>query len=447
MSNMLQVIAKNGSNRVAIGLLLGPLLFCLAVFAQAAPTAPEEWWVARTATGEPRIQLHFFWTQTCPHCRKARPFIEALPADYPWLDLHSYNLSRDMAGGLQYSRMAEALGDLAQAVPAFLFCGKILTGFDPGATDRLLRQELEECHRRYLQPGALAETLEIPTTGITTADKPSLDLPLIGALDPAAWSLPALTVVLAGLDAFNPCAFFVLLFLLSLLVHARNRRRMFLIGGVFIFFSGVIYFMFMAAWLNVFLWLGELQWITLLAGLLAVVMGGLNIKDFLAFQHGPSLSISDQAKPKLFKRMRGLVGSDRLPGLLLGTVMLAIVANSYELLCTAGFPMVYTRTLTLNDLSTSAYYLYLALYNLIYILPLLAIVLAFTWTLGSRKLQEREGRLLKLLSGTMMTGLGLMLLIYPQGLSEPGISLLVIIAALAITGLAAVRRKQPREMS
>lgn len=109
--------------------------------------------------------------------------------------------------------------------------------------------------------------------------------------------------------------------------------------------------------------------------------------------------------------------------------------------------MVYTRTLTLNDLSASAYYLYLAFYNLIYVLPLLAIVLVFTWTLGSRKLQEREGRLLKLLSGTMMTGLGLMLLIYPQGLSEPGISLLLIITALIVTGLAAVRRKQLRKMS
>lgn len=447
MSNMLQVIGKNCFNRVATGLLPGSLLFCLAVFVQADLAAPEEWWVTRTATDQPRIQLYFFWTQTCPHCRKARPFIEALPADYPWLDLRSYNLNRDMAGGLHYSRMAKALGESAQAVPAFLFCGKIFTGFDPDTTNRLLRQQLEECHHRYSQPNASAETREILTPGITTADESPLDLPLIGALDPSAWSLPALTVVLAGLDAFNPCAFFVLLFLLSLLVHARNRQRMFLIGGVFIFFSGIIYFMFMAAWLNVFLWLGELQWITLLAGLLAVVIGGLNIKDFLTLQQGPSLSISAQAKPRLFKRMRELVGGDRLPGLLLGTAMLAIVANSYELLCTAGFPMVYTRTLTLNDLSASAYYLYLAFYNLIYVLPLLAIVLVFTWTLGSRKLQEREGRLLKLLSGTMMTGLGLMLLIYPQGLSEPGISLLLIITALIVTGLAAVRRKQLRKMS
>jgi hypothetical protein len=90
-----------------------------------------------------------------------------------------------------------------------------------------------------------------------------------------------LTVVLAGLDAFNPCAFFVLLFLLSLLVHAHDRRRMLLIGGVFVFFSGLIYFVFMAAWLNVcFCWLGELRFMTLLAGLLAVSIGGLNVKDF-----------------------------------------------------------------------------------------------------------------------------------------------------------------------
>lgn len=419
-------------------LLLSLLLFCLPVFAGAAPAVPEDWWVTRTMAGEPRIYLHFFWTQTCAHCRKARPSIEALPADYPWLVLRSYNLSQDMAGGLQYSRMAEALGESAQAVPAFLFCGKMFTGFEPDTTGHLLRQQLEECYQRYAQPVA-PETLKKPTDLPASITGPPVHLPLIGTLDPVVWSLPALTLVLASLDAFNPCAFFVLLFLLSLLVHARDRRRMLLIGGVFIFFSGAIYFVFMAAWLNVFLWLGELQLITLLAGVLAVVIGGLNIKDYLIFQQGPSLSISNWAKSKLFRRMRELMGSDRLPGLLIGTVVLAIVANSYELLCTAGFPMVYTRALTLNDLSTSVYYFYLALYNLIYVLPLLAIVLVFTWTLGSRKLQEREGRLLKLLSGMMMTELGLMLLIYPQGLSQPWISLLMILAALVVTGLAAVR--------
>ncbi|MGB5063704.1 MAG: hypothetical protein WBQ37_08070 [Candidatus Competibacter sp.] len=424
-----------------LALLLALLLvgwFVPGSFAQGTSNAPDNEWLTHTASGELRVHLYFFWTRTCPHCRRAQPFVESLPTQYSWLELHSHDLTQDMAAGLQYARMAEVLGESARAVPALLFCGRMITGFDsPDSTGRALRQQLEECHRRHAQ----ATTASTPAPPVAD-EPPLLDLPLLGALDPASLSLPALTVLLAGLDAFNPCAFFVLLFLLSLMVHARDRKRMLLIGGVFVFFSGAIYFLFMAAWLNIFLWLGELRFITVLAGLLAVSMGGLNVKDFFAFRQGPSLSIADEAKPKLFKRMRALVGGERLPSLLVGTVALAIVANSYELLCTAGFPMVYTRTLTLNSLSTEAYYGYLAFYNLIYVLPLLVIVLVFTWTLGSRKLREREGRLLKLLSGTMMVGLGLLLLVYPEGLSDAFTSLLVIAAALALTGLAAVMQKQ-----
>lgn len=425
-----------------LGLALPWLLTLLPSPATATTAAPDEWWITRTAAGEPRLHLYFFWSRTCPHCRRAHPFIEALPARYAWLELHSHDVTQDMAGALRYTRMAEALGESASSVPAFLFCGQLLTGFDSEATTgRYLLQQLEDCHGRFTRSNPA--TPSAPSTPPATA--PPLELPLVGSLNPANLSLPMLTLALAGLDAFNPCAFFVLLFLLSLLVHAHDRRRMLLIGGVFISFSGLIYFIFMAAWLNVFLLLGELQIITVLAGLLAVVMGGLNVKDYFWFRRGPSLSISDQAKPKLFKRMRALISGEHLPSLLAGTAALAIAANSYELLCTAGFPMVYTRTLTLHQLSTSAYYLYLALYNIVYVLPLLAIVLAFTWTLGSRKLGEREGRLLKLLSGTMMMGLGLMLLFYPEGLSDALAATLLIAAALVVTGLAALLEKVSRQ--
>ncbi|HBF46112.1 MAG TPA: cytochrome C biosynthesis protein, partial [Shewanella frigidimarina] len=79
-----------------------------------------------------------------------------------------------------------------------------------------------------------------------------VDIPLIGAVHPEEMSLPVLTLVLAGVDAFNPCAFFVLLFLLSIMVNAGSRKRMLLVGGIFVFFSGFIYFIFMSAWLNLF---------------------------------------------------------------------------------------------------------------------------------------------------------------------------------------------------
>lgn len=206
-----------------------------------------------------------------------------------------------------------------------------------------------------------------------------------------------------------------------------------LIGAIFVFFSGAIYFMFMAAWLNLFLYLGELRFITLLAGFIAVMIALLNIKDYFWFKKGLSLSISDDKKPELIDRIRFLLRLDSTASVVFATVVLALVANSYELLCTAGFPMVYTRILTLRSLTFEGYYSYLLLYNLIYILPLLLIVVLFTIKLGSKKLSEQEGRVLKLLSGVMMLLLGLLLLVSPQLLNNVLAAASLLLLAIVIT--------------
>jgi hypothetical protein len=265
----------------------------------------------------------------------------------------------------------------------------------------------------------------------------TIHVPLFGTVNAQAFSLPALTLVLAGMDAFNPCAFFVLLFLLSLLVHAKSRTRMAIVGGTFVLFSGIVYFVFMAAWLNVFLIAGELRVITFIAGLVALFVAALNIKDYFWFKAGPSLSIPDAAKPGLFKRMREVVTTGAMGPMLVSTVLLAIVANSYELLCTAGFPMVYTRALTLAKLESWQYYAWLAAYNVIYVVPLLAIVIVFTRTMGARKLTESEGRILKLVSGLMMLGFGLVLLFAPNLLTNALASILVLAVAVVLALLTA----------
>lgn len=393
------------------------LLGFLLLFVQAClpPAAAAE-----ADKGSP-VELHFFWSRTCPHCQAAKPFVEALPARLPWLTLHSYEVSGDAANRERYQAMAAALGEEARVVPAFLFCQRMIVGFDDAeTTGRLIEDALRNCHAG-VQPEVRQEQ--------------ELELPLLGRIEPGQWSLPMFTLVIAGLDAFNPCAFFVLLFLLSLLVHARSRARMLFIGGVYLFFSGFVYFLFMAAWLNVFRWLGELAVVTAIAGAVAVLVAVLNIKDYFLFKQGPSLTISDAVKPGLFQRMRGLLRADSLPALTLGTAVLAAVANAYELLCTAGFPMVYTRLLTLENLPPAGHYGYLAAYNVVYVLPLLAITLAFTWTLGSRKLSEKEGRLLKLVSGLMMLGLGGLLLAAPAALNDLRVALLLLLSAMGGAGL------------
>ena len=266
-------------------------------------------------------------------------------------------------------------------------------------------------------------------------DEGAVEFPVLGKVDTSRVSLGLFTLVIAGLDGFNPCAFFVLMFLLSLLIHARSRKRILYIGGTFVFFSGLIYFLFMSAWLNVFILIGRISLITAIAGGWAIVFGVINVKDYFFFKEGPSLTISEKDKPKLFSRMRELNKSTSLLAMTAGTVVLAVAANMYEFLCTAGFPLVYTRVLTLRNLSAYQNYMYLALYNVIYVIPLLGIVVAFAVTLGSKKLTEMQGRRLKLVSGFMMLGMGGMLLKDPSLLNNPLTAAALLTAAIALTWL------------
>jgi thiol-disulfide isomerase/thioredoxin len=430
--------------------LLVLLLLALgAALARAAP-APEsdEFWFGTAADGSPVVRLYYFYSPTCPHCQAAAPFLDELDARWPWLEVQKYAVKDNRKNARFYYETALSLGTQALSVPGFIFCRQVLIGYDTAETTGAeLARAIEACHeQRLANPGA-----PLPAPGAaggagagggatTLAGEPAgttVNLPFVGSVDAKALSLPVLTLVLAGMDAFNPCAFFVLLFLLSLLVHARSRARMAVVGGTFVLFSGLVYFVFMAAWLNVFLGAGELRVVTVIAGLLALTVAALNIKDYFWFKEGPSLSIPESAKPGLFRRMRDIVGTGNLGPMLASTVLLAIVANSYELLCTAGFPMVYTRVLTLAELETWEYYAWLAAYNVIYVIPLLLIVIVFVRTMGARKLTEREGRILKLVSGFMMLGFGLLLLAAPQLLTNPLASILVLAVAVAAALVAA----------
>jgi thiol-disulfide isomerase/thioredoxin len=412
---------------------------------EAGDPRADAFWYGTAADGSPTVRLYYFYSPTCPHCQAAKPFLEQLERDSPWLEVKRYTVKDHRANARFYFDTAESLGVEALSTPGFVFCRQVMIGYDTAeTTGRQLADALRGCHeRRVANPnptpgpggsgGGSSGGSEVSAAEASAGT--TVNLPVVGSVDAKALSLPVLTLVLAGMDAFNPCAFFVLLFLLSLLVHAKSRVRMAIVGGTFVLFSGLVYFVFMAAWLNVFLIAGELRVITFVAGLVALLVAVLNIKDYFWFKAGPSLSIPDSAKPGLFKRMREVVTEGSMGPMLVGTVLLAIVANSYELLCTAGFPMVYTLTLTkAHELTTWQYYAWLAVYNVIYVIPLLAIVVVFTRTMGARKLSESEGRVLKLISGFMMLGFALVLLLAPAALTNA----LVSIGVLAVAVLASV---------
>ena len=257
----------------------------------------------------------------------------------------------------------------------------------------------------------------------------------IGDINISAYSLPVLTIILGGLDSFNPCAFFILIFLLNLLLFARSRKRMILIGGVFIFFSGFLYMLFMFLLFETFiLTKAYVTIITVIAGILALSLGVINIKDFFFFKKGASLSIPDEKKPKLYKQIRSLVKNPQLTAALIGTIILAGTVNFYELLCTLGLPLVFTNQLATYDLSSIEYYSYIIFYNIVYVIPLIIIVLIFVITLGKRKLTEWHGQIMKLVTGIMLSSFGIIFLLNYQLLENIITPILLLLFSLGGAG-------------
>lgn len=367
------------------------------------------------AAGEGRATVYFFYGEGCPHCEMEKPFLEEMKRKYPGLLVKSFEVWHDRENAKYFSALAEAYGISASGVPTTFIGGREpIVGFrKDGTTAGRIESEIQDCLEKVCpDPG---ERLALPagTAPPLAEEDRMVDIPGVGLVDVTTLALPLITIVLGSLDSFNPCAFFVLLTLLGMLVHAGTKGRMLLIGGIFVFFSGFIYFLFMSAWLNFFLYVGEFRVVTVIAGLVALAIAAVNIKDFFFFKRGVSLVIPETAKPRLFDRMRGLLKATSVTSMVLGAAVLAVAANTYELLCTAGFPMVFTRILTLHDLSRPTYYFYLAAYNLVYVIPLAVIVVIAAITMGAKKLSEQQGRGLKLVSGLMMLGLGLVILVDP----------------------------------
>ena len=297
------------------------------------------------------------------------------------------DVRQDPAALERLERLVAASPGKVSGVPAFHRGGELVVGFvSEEATGALLRR------LAAATPAVEAAAIELPWT------RARVRLDDVG--------LPAFTVAIGLLDGFNPCSMWVLVLMVSMLAAAGERRSMLAIAGTFVAVQGIAYYAFMAAWLNLFLLIGLSRASEIAIGIIALLAGLVHVKDFLAFGRGVSLSIPAAAKPGIHQRMRRLLHERSLAAAIAGAVALAVLVQLVELLCTSGLPALYTRILTLERLDPWAYHGYLALYNAMYMLDDVALLAVGVATLGRKRLQENEGRLLKLVSGVVMLALG-----------------------------------------
>ncbi|THJ19110.1 MAG: glutaredoxin family protein [Nitrospira sp. CG24B] len=338
----------------------------------------------------------------CPHCEAAKIFLDEIRREQPSLHIALHDIAEDPAARQRLITLGQERGITTVGVPTFLIGTELIVGFQSSETTGA---EI----RAKLDRKALGATVNPSVESIETR--------WLGRLRVHDLGLPLFTVLIGLLDGFNPCAMWVLLFLLSLLVNLQDRRKMALIAGTFVAVSGLFYFAFMAAWLNMFLLIGLSRAVQIGLGGIALFMGAVNVKDFFALHRGMSLSIPESAKPGLYARIRRILQADNFAGALVGVIVLAGLVNTIELLCTAGFPVLYTQLLTMQQLPAWQYYGYLGLYNLAYIFDDSLMVTIAVVTLSRRKLQERAGRCLKLAGGVVMFSLGIVLILQPEWLA------------------------------
>lgn len=352
--------------------------------------------VFTSAQAEP-VVIEVFVRDGCPHCSAAKTSLVELAVERPELRIVLRPVDRDADAREDLLRISRQTGLWPPGVPTFVVDRQVLVGF-------------EDAERTGTQLLRLLEDNQAPVSTVKTG--------LFGTLSVERLGLPLFTLALGLLDGFNPCAMWVLLFLLSLLVHLHDRARMALIAGTFVLISGAVYYAFMAAWLNLFLLVGLSTLLGWLLGCTALLIGVINLRDGLRPAGDFTLSIPSAAKPNLYARMRGILRTDALLPALGGVAVLAVVVNFIELLCTAGLPAIYTPVLVQQGLPPLAHYAYLGLYILGYIADDALMVASAVAALSSRKLSEQAGRGLKILSGLVMLGLGLVMLLRPQWLLQ-----------------------------
>lgn len=365
-----------------------------------------------------KIEYALFHLDTCPHCKAEIKFIneKIMPKYGQYIDLKMYETSSP-----ENQQIFEQYGyfyKFAQVgtVPVAFVDGEVIAGY---GTDETTGKQIMDAIERKLRGKGLIQTDFSNTIICDSPDQSCIYVPVLGRIDAKAFSLPILTVTVGLLDGFNPCAMWVLLFLITLLLGMENKKRMWLLGSIFIIASGSVYFVFMAAWLKFLMFLGMIAVIRVIIGLVAISAGGVNLREWWLNRKAEALAckVSDlKNSKKTFEKIKAIVYRRSIWWAITGIILLGFSVNLVELACSAGFPAVYTQVLALSGLPVWQRYFYMVGYIIFYMLDDMIVFVLAMLTLKSKIVGAKYAKYSYLIGGVLMLILGLLLIFRPTWL-------------------------------
>jgi len=383
------------------------------------------------ATTDGRLEVHFFHFPSCSHCNEQKPFNEKLATKYPAIHLTNHDITTPRESDILSEMLADLGVDDNIGVPITIFGERVFHGWK---SEKRTGEEIETALQEWLIAYFLETESETPEDEIVTHEdetetpedeivtsedetettEDDTTIPIIGKIRLSDYSLPGLAVILGLVDGFNPCAMWVLAYLISLIMTLNDRRKTWLLVGSFVFASGVLYFLFMTAWLNTFLIIGYFKPLTIIIGLIALGAGILNIREFIKTKGAIVCEVGgEESRKKTLTRIEKVVLSPLTLTTIVGIIALAFVVNSIEFVCSSALPAIFTHVLSLSNLSTLQYYAYILLYDCFFMLDDLVIfgAAAFAVTSG---LGDRYAKYTKPVGGAILLSLGLLLLFAPD---------------------------------
>lgn len=402
--------------------LLLALTFATPVFAQQAE--PE---IELISAEETSARVYFFHSETCPHCHDEMEFLIELSKEeaYMEVEFYEFEITQNSENLDLLIKVGETIDQDTSGVPFTVIGSEAIVGFSSAdTTGKTIRNALDNILQNGDPDivGAIIAGDQIDTSAVgasqgTNDNLPeTIQVPVLGEIKTANLSLPLLSIMLGFIDGFNPCAMWVLVFLISLMMGMEDKKRMWILGTTFIIASGAVYYFFMAAWLNVLMFIGFLFAVRLIIGLVAIGGGAYSIHDYYTNKDAECKVGDLDEKQKTMSKMREVVKRPSFLAAFFGIIVLAAGVNMIELVCSAGIPAVFTQVLNMSDITALAKYGYMFIYILLYMIDDIAVFAIAMMTLQISGVTAKYTRATRLIGGILMILIGALMILKPEWL-------------------------------
>ena len=378
------------------------------------------------AKGTSEITLYLFHGDGCPHCAEEISFLESIEDDYSNLKIQKYEVWYDDDNAELLKKVEDAFSITRTGVPTTVIGNTVIKGFGSGTGSKIERAINYYLKNDYvdqverIKDGTFVKD-EAVDHSFEEEEKKSdaevgVNVPFFGNINMKNVSLMSAAVIIGLIDGFNPCAMWILLFLISVLIGMKNRKRMFIIGFTFLLTSALVYMLIMLSWIQIAVKMTTIIWIRNIIAIIALIGAFVNFRSFVKSQDSGCTVVDEKKRKTVFRKIRKFTHEKSLWLALFGVVLLAVSVNMVELACSAGLPLVFTELLVLNHTSSFMKFMYTLLYIVFFLLDDLVVFIIAMFTMKISGISTKYSKYSHLFGGIIMFVIGLLLLIKPEWL-------------------------------